>query len=211
MEYLLLLFFALAVSGDGFIVGLAYGVRGIRIPLLSLVIISLASALAVSISMFSGKAMAMLFSPNFAIILGSILLILMGIYFFLQAIRDKINNLENGIDEPILVINIKTLGIIIKILKKPQVADFDASGEISSKEAFFLGLALALDALGAGIGVAMTGFNIFFTALAVGVLKFVLVNSGIILGKILEDEKIKGILVFVPGILLFIIGIYNIL
>ena len=34
MDYALILMFALAVSADGFIVGLSYGFNGIRIPLL---------------------------------------------------------------------------------------------------------------------------------------------------------------------------------
>ena len=50
---------------------------------------------------------------------------------------------------------IRSLGVVIHILKKPTRADFDRSGIITGLEALFLGVALSLDAFGAGIGAAM--------------------------------------------------------
>ena len=49
MNYLTIALFALAVSADGFAVGIAYGIAKIRIPVFSLLVISLASALAVKL------------------------------------------------------------------------------------------------------------------------------------------------------------------
>ena len=47
-----------------------------------------------------------------------------------------------------------------------------------------MGLALALDAMGAGVGVAMAGLNIFILSWR-GVLKFILVNLGLLVGAFL--------------------------
>jgi Predicted membrane protein len=69
-----------------------------------------------------------------------------------------------------------------------------------------LGLALALDAFGAGIGLAMTGLNILYTALSVGVVQLVLVNAGIGLGKSLRAERYQHIAAIVPGFILVGIG-----
>lgn len=210
MEYMLILLFALAVSADGFMVGIAYGIKKIKIPFLSLILIACASALAVTFSMICGKGLAAFLNPSWASHLGAAMLIIIGLYFLLQALKEKINQIEAS-NSAIITLNLEFLGIIVQILKKPSSADMDCSGEINLKEAFFLGLALAVDALGAGIGAAMTGLNILFTALSVGVLKFILVNSGIYLGEAVKSKYIEGISSLLPGIILITIGIIEIL
>ena len=211
MDYLTIVLFALAVSADGFAVGMAYGIGKIRIPFFSLLVISLASALAVSLSMLCGKGLAELLSPQMSSYVGAIIILGLGIYFLLTAGKEKINSLENSQEEPLLAFSIKPLGIIVQILKQPSRADFDCSGEISTSEAFFLGLALAMDALGAGIGIAMTGSNILYTAICVGMLKFILVNSGIFLGSKINAAKLKAVAALVPGLVFIAIGILEIL
>ena len=211
MDYLTIVLFALAVSADGFAVGMAYGIGKIRIPFFSLLVISLASALAVSLSMLCGKGLTELLSPQMSSYVGAIIILGLGVYFLLTAGKDKINSLENSQEEPLLAFSIKPLGIIVQILKQPSRADFDCSGEISTSEAFFLGLALAMDALGAGIGIAMTGSNILYTAICVGMLKFILVNSGIFLGSKINARELKAVTALVPGLVFVAIGIMELL
>lgn len=207
MEVIGPLLFALAVSADGFMAGIAYGAKKIHIPILSLVVVALASTLAVTISMICGKGLTTFIPETWSSSIGSLILIAIGIYFLLGACKEKINSLDMDEEEPLISFNIRSLGIIVQILKEPSSADFDSSGEISAKEAFFLGLALALDALGAGIGAAMAGFNILFTALAVGMLKFILVNSGLFLGTIISNSRLKTVSTVIPGIILITIGL----
>lgn len=207
MDLLAIISFALAVSADGFIAGLAYGINKIGITVLPLLMIAAASALAVSISMLLGQGIAIVLPPGSAARAGSILLLLMGVVFLLKAIGEVLYNLPASEEKPLVTVNLKSLGIVINILKEPAAADMDASGEISQKEAFFLGLALAVDAMGAGVGIAMAGYNIFFTAVTVGMLKFILVNSGIGLGKRIKKETIRITASFIPGFIFLIIGI----
>ncbi len=211
MEILTALLFALAVSADGFVVGVAYGINKIKIPVISLLVIAFASACAVTISMALGKGLAAILPPYWASGIGSFLLITIGIYFLLQACRDKIDRIASNGEEALFTFSIKQLGIIVQILKEPSTADFDYSGEISAKEAFFLGFALALDALGAGIGAAMAGLNIFFTSISVGVLKFILVKSGFFLGKMIENRHLKSMSSLIAGILFLIIGVLELI
>ena len=79
---------ALAVSSDGFAVGMAYGARKIRIPLGPLLLICLASMLAVSISMLAGKALALYFDPRVAQRIGAVALIAVGLWFFGESLRN---------------------------------------------------------------------------------------------------------------------------
>jgi len=207
VELLSIILFALAVSSDGFIVGMTYGVRKIRMPISSLLIICIASASAVTVAMLFGKGLTCLLSPSAATHLGAITIIAIGVFFLLQSLRQKLGNVEVDGEDPILSLNVKPLGIIIQILKEPSSADFDRSGEIGLREAFFLGLALAMDAFGAGIGIAMAGYNILFTAISVGMLKFILVSSGLILGKKVENERWQYLSSVLTGLILMILGI----
>jgi len=207
VEFLAILLFALAVSGDGFMVGLAYGIRRIKIPLLSLLVIALASALAVSISMMLGKVLSWFISPHQAAAIGATMIFIIGVYFLLQAGRQKIINWQQSEQDPILTLNVNYLGIIIQILKKPASADFDCSGEISTREAFFLGLALAMDAFGAGAGLALTGMNILFTATSVGMVKFILVNTGIKVGQNMLNERWQSLAPLLTGLIFIAVAI----
>lgn len=205
MELLSVLLFSLAVSADGFMAGIAYGIRKIKIPIFSLIVISLASACAVTFSMLCGKGLSILLPPLWAKMTGGALLILVGFYFLSCACRERISSIaEDG--EPLLTFSIKSLGIIIQILKEPVKADFDSSGEISSREAFFLGLALAMDAFGAGIGMAMAGFNILLTAGLVGMIKFILVEAGLFTGNLVKSQEYKHWSALVSGLIFIAIG-----
>lgn len=206
MEFLAILFFALAVSTDGFVVGLAYGVKKIKIPFGSLLLIALASALAVSISMICGKGLSVLLPPAITGKLGALFIMLIAFYFFMQAFRSRLEEMEGDVREPLMAFSIKPLGVIIQILREPSTADLDCSGEISLREAFFLGFALAVDALGAGLGMAMAGYDIFYTALMVAVLKLILVSSGILLGKIVAERPWQVLISWLPGIILLAIA-----
>ena len=206
MEFLAILFFALAVSTDGFVVGMAYGIKKIKIPLASLLLIAMASATAVSISMICGKGLAVLLPPALTNKIGALFILVIALYFLAQACRSRLEELQEDEQEPLMAFTIKPLGIIVQILREPSTADFDSSGEISLREAFFLGFALAVDALGAGFGMAMAGYDIFCTALMVAVLKLILVSSGMWLGKIVSKESWQALLAWLPGLILLAIA-----
>ena len=205
VELLAIFMFAFAVSTDGFMVGIAYGVKKIRMPIVAMAIIFLASSLAVTIAMTLGKGLASFFNPIVAAHVGAIVLVLIGIYYLLQAGLQRACNNTNA-EDALLSLSVRPLGIIVQILKEPASADFDASGEISPQEAFFLGMALAMDAFAAGIGLAMTGFNILLTAIAVGMLQFILINIGLTVGRIMENERLKNISSLLAGIILLVLG-----
>ena len=206
MELLAIILFALAVSSDGFMVGVAYGVRKIRMPIISLLVICIASATAVTVAMLFGRGLSSFLNPSTASHLGALTIMAIGLFFLLQSFRQKLCVMEENGKDPLISLNIKPLGIIIQILKEPSSADFDSSGEIGIKEAFFLGLALAMDAFGAGIGIAMAGYNILLTAVSVGMLKFILVSSGMMLGKVVTNERWQYLSSVLTGVILLALG-----
>ena len=112
-------------------------------------------------------------------------------------------------EKTIVNFEIRSLGLVINILKKPMSADFDQSGTITGIEALMLGFALSLDSFGAGIGAAMLGFSPIYLAGAVAIMSSLFVLLGIKSGSLLYRIEWIQKFTFLPGILLILIGIWK--
>ncbi|WP_343045071.1 sporulation membrane protein YtaF [Paenibacillus lemnae] len=169
---------ALALSLDGFGAGITYGIRKTRIPLLSVLIISMCSGLVLCISMQAGSLLEGVLSPDSASFLGALILILLGGWSLIQGligrgtediepdedVQEEKSELHIAKNERVFTLEIRKLGLVIQILKSPSRADLDRSGSISAWEAMLLGIALSLDAFGAGLGAAMMGLSPWLTS-----------------------------------------------
>jgi putative sporulation protein YtaF len=205
-----LLLLALAVSIDSFSVGFTYGLRKMRIPFTSIAVISLCSAGTLIVGMVIGHFIESVLSPDIAESIGGVILILLGAWVLAQFFRTE--KQPNMLPHPKTIVNfeIKSLGIVIQILRKPMSADFDQSGTINGIEAYMLGLALSLDAFGAGIGAAMLDFSPSVLGMAVAFMSFLFIYVGLQLGKHLSENSWLQRFAFLPGVLLIIIGVWKI-
>ncbi|MBY7144176.1 sporulation membrane protein YtaF [Virgibacillus sp. NKC19-3] len=204
--YMGLVFLVIAVSLDGFGVGVTYGMRKIRVPLLGLFIIMLCSGVIVLLAMTTGNILRSFISPGGAQVLGGAILILLGCFSLYNSIRPK--QAESTTTSRL---NIKKPNIFTTILKLPDQADLDQSGIISPNEALLLGVALALDAFGAGIGASMLGYSPILTAFLIALMSGLFVFFGIQTGMLLAKNKYMQRLTYVPPLLLIALGIFNIL
>jgi putative sporulation protein YtaF len=204
-----LLLLAFAVSLDSFSVGFTYGLRKMKIPLKSICIIACCSALSLMGAMVIGQIVESFISPETAGKIGGIFLVLLGVWILFQFFRSEKTRDVLPHERIIVNFEIKSLGLVINILKKPMVADFDQSGSITGIEAFMLGMALSLDAFGAGIGAVMLGFSPLALAFAVAVMSSLLVFCGMKIGAILYRNSIIQKFTFIPGLLLIFIGIWK--
>ena len=158
-----LLLLAFAVSLDGFGVGVTYGMRRIRIPLLSICIIAFCTGIVVWLSMGIGTMLIGYMPPLAAKSIGAGLLMIIGAYALLQWWKRRRESTDNRVDEEgssadagdsmaetvnlttvagenssaattsaIINLELKRLGIVIQILRTPQIANVDRSGVISS-------------------------------------------------------------------------------
>src|SRR5699024_12209213 len=91
-----LLFLVIAVSVDGFSVGVTYGMRNIRVPFFALSIIMICSGIVVSLSMTVGSILGSVISPHLADNIGGIILILLGCFSFLNIIDRKSTRLNSS-------------------------------------------------------------------------------------------------------------------
>ncbi len=213
IQILSLIILAFAVSLDSFGVGITYGLRKIKIPILSIVIIGLASASMILLSMQLGVWISLVLSPIAAKWIGSILLIIIGIWAIAQVFQHQYDKEENNSHQKeskgnnIISIELKKLGLVIQILKKPMKADMDRSGYISPMEAIFLGLALSLDAFGAGLGAALIGFEPIVTSLMIAGMSVLFILIGMRIGFLFSKIQWLQKFTIVPGIILILIGI----
>lgn len=204
---------ALALSLDGFGVGMAYGLKKIKIQISSMCIIAFCTALAMGMSMLLGHlffAELTFISPK---ILGAGVLIAIGGYQLIQVLRmpkEKAVPAMTGVTaEPdsyktLMSIKLNVFGLVIQVLKTPDVADMDRSGTISAGESILLGVALALDTFAAGMAATMTGVSYYIIGL-VAVMQILMICAGQTLtGKLPSAvlEKVK----FLPGLVLILIG-----
>ncbi|HLR68296.1 sporulation membrane protein YtaF [Virgibacillus alimentarius] len=201
-----LLFLVIAVSVDGFSVGVTYGMRNIRVPFFALSIIMICSGIVVSLSMTVGSILGSVISPHLADNIGGIILILLGCFSFLNIIRSKKeSNPTESIPEAT-----KKLHHFKTVLKTPDKADIDKSGTISAGEALILGAALALDAFGAGIAAAIIGYSPFLTSIFIALMSGAFLFCGLKIGMILSKNKAMQKMTFIPPLLLILIGTMNI-
>lgn len=209
MEFFALILFALALNMDAFATGVAYGIRRIKIPPGSLLIISGLSVLAIALSMLAGNVLAGFLSEAFARRLGGIILLLIGGWFVWQSLRK--NGAQNsGTTEEtktLLHIRIYSLGLVIHVLREPHRADLDRSGEISVQEAFLLGAALAMDSFGAGFAVCLLGFDLVLTAALVGIGHIVLTYLGLLTGRGFGATWLGKQFSVLPGCILIFLGL----
>ncbi|GLX67029.1 sporulation membrane protein YtaF [Paenibacillus glycanilyticus] len=227
-----LLVLAFAVSVDGFGVGVTYGLRRIRIPLLSVVIIACCSGLVIFLSMLVGSWVTGYLSPFVAKLIGAVVLVGIGTWALLQlrkSGREAGAQESSGEGDPeqssapvseqielshpvlVVIVELKRLGLVIQILRTPQAADVDKSGTISAAEALMLGVALSFDAFGAGIGAAMIGLSPLLTPIMIAAASALFLLGGMRFGFRFSNWKGMQAVSVLPGILLIIIGILKLL
>ncbi|OEH91867.1 sporulation membrane protein YtaF [Bacillus solimangrovi] len=208
--FLSLLLLALAVSLDSFSVGFTYGLRKMSLPLKSIFIIACCTIITMLIAMAGGTLLALWLSPSAAERVGGIVLMGIGAWVLYQFFRPERENEPNNEPKVLLKFEIKSIGLVIQILRNSMVADIDGSGTITGIEAFLLGFALSLDAFGAGIGAALIGYSPIMMALLTALMSSIFVTAGLKCGKLFANVAWMQRFSFVPGILLIILGMWKI-
>ncbi|MEH6973859.1 MULTISPECIES: sporulation membrane protein YtaF [Bacillus] len=209
MMFASFLLLAIAVSLDSFSVGFTYGLRKLKIPFKAILIIACCSGAVMLVSMMIGTLLMKLFPVVLTERLGAIILMGIGAWVLYQFFRPE-KDQEHSLSEKTLVnLELKSLGIVIHILRTPTSADIDKSGIITGIEAFLLGFALSIDAFGAGIGAAALGFPPAPMSVTVSVMSSLFVFMGIQAGRFLSRWNWMNKLTFLPGIMLILIGIWK--
>lgn len=208
---------AIALSLDGFGVGMSYGLRRIRIPWASMLMIAFCTVVAMSLAVLFGGwfvQWVQFLPPN---ILGAIILLSLGIYQVIRALGQKNDPEEEAIEVstfgavtrvPVMKFQFEILGIVIQVLRYPEQADLDGSGIITIKESALLGTALSLDAVASGLAIGFSAGIIH----SLPVILLVALTQVLMLrlGQVVTGMLPRAILTrigFLPGTLLILIGL----
>ena len=215
------LMLAISSSIDSFGIGITYGIKGTKISNIANLILFAIAFIVTTLSIYLGNTIKNIFSPSIANLIGSTILIAIGLFMFFQSLKkdNKMNDLEylnknsNLHEEKIYKFFIRFLGITIQIIKNPNYSDFDNSKKIDSKEAIFLGLALSLDSLCIGTGSSIIGIGSSVFPLFTSVVQLFLLQVGNFLGKKIKciNKIPDNIWSILSSILLICIGILKLL
>lgn len=204
MSWLTIIAFAVSSSIDNLGVGISYGIRNIKIKfganLLIAVICFLMSMAGISFGIWMSKILP----GMFPIVAGAILLMIIGIRIILLAMPRKASKPRKDKEIP---------HSIEGILRNPETADTDQSGEISWGESVILGIALSANALTNGMGAGLMGFSPFAISLTAAIGSFVSVWAGVKLGAKLADIRIGSLTLgqfgtLISGFIILVIAIH---
>lgn len=213
--WLSLVLVSLAISMDSANVGMTYGLRKMRIPFRSLLVIAGCSFVVVYAVMTVGNSLTVWLTPALSKQIGAGVLIAIGAFTLwrMWQPRGEVSMPGNdrddtdGIVEQKLISQIRAFGLIIQILRDPAQADADRSGHIMGWEAVLLGLALSLDAFGAGISLTFLGYSPLVVSACVAAASAVLLLVGIRVGGKVGQNRWLSRLTWLPPILLICIGL----
>ncbi|MBA1334508.1 MAG: hypothetical protein HPY66_2357 [Firmicutes bacterium] len=198
---------AIATGIDSFIVGLSYGIKGIKMKIPLVVLMNTVSAAILGISMFAGRKIFLMLPVFWGKLVGSSILLLLGLIFLTQAFIEFKYPADANSERFIGSFRIRVFGIIIQILRQPEKADLNHSGTIDAKEALVLGTAVSLDGIAVGFASSITGINILLTPIMCLLFSFLFTVFGLNLGNVYTEYTAQEKVKFLPGMLLIILGI----
>jgi putative sporulation protein YtaF len=192
---------SIAANLDNLGVGVAYGVKRIKVPPLSNLIIATIAFLFGCISVIAGTYIGHFLSDATANAIGAILIIGVGIWVMLPP--KKVSAKEDAIthDPP----------LFIEILHEPEQADRDHSAVISWQESILLGVALSINVFTNGISAGLWKLDVIATAFSMAVFSYATIWIGTWLGSRYGARWLGNKANIAAGILLILIGLHQVL
>lgn len=192
------LLFAFSANIDAFIVGMSCGIRKEHISLTENIVISLITLFGTVLSITAGIAIAPFLAPKTAQIAGSLILIILGIYYI---IKSFILWLKSRHD--IMVLNTGTA--------KSKTLETSAAAPkiLPFKDAIILAFALSINNMGMGVGASITGIKVLPTAILTFLLSLVFLSLGNHLGESAFFRSARRFADPLSGIILIGLGIYE--
>jgi len=191
----LILLISLASNLDNLGVGLAYGVRRIRIPLLPNLLIAGCGMLATYLTVWAGGMVARFLPVHLANVIGAVMIIGVGLW----VMKPK---------APASAKPVRTHSVL-GLLDEPEQADLDQSGVISLKESIWLGVALSINNVTNGFSAGLWTLGPFPTALGSGLFSYLTLWGGALIGSRYAAQWLGEKASVVAGLLLILIGVHQ--
>jgi putative sporulation protein YtaF len=201
------LFLVLAVSIDSFAAALAYGSSGIRIPILSSIIMNGICSLILAASLFLGYLIFPVIPENLTKIICCLILSIIGIAKLCDSSIKVLIRRNKSIRRQIKF-SLSSLHFILNIYADPEEADCDQSKSISIGEAAVLAVALSLDGTAVGFGAGLGGIDPLITALLCFAVGMAAVKVGSLIGEKIAHNSSRDFS-WISGVLLLLIAFLN--
>ena len=176
---------AVSANLDTFSVAVSYGIKKIKIPMASNILISLLTTIGTFLSMEFGLLISEFIPSILANAIGGIAITLIGIWFLIDYFKER---------------NKDTI----------PMADSDNSGDISLQEALPLIIALTVNNLGVGISGSMAGVSTIYTTTFTFIITVLFLVIGTFAGKTVFGRLFGKYTPLISNILLILLGIYEI-
>ncbi len=196
------LLFSLSSNLDNVVVGIAYGIKKIKIGIFANIIIAFITSIGTFLSMSVGAYISKFLPHSVANSLGAGVIIILGIYFVTQSIIKLINNTKS-----------KELALknVTDMIEYAERSDLDNSGNINIKEALLVAFGLTFNNLGTGVAASITGVSIQFTVISTFILSIITIILGEAVGKHVLGKFFGKYAPLFSGILLIMLGIIEFL
>lgn len=182
------LLLVLSLCIDTFVASIAYGTDKIKIPFSSALIINAVCSLFLAFSLFIGSIFKDFLSPGVASGLSFSLLFILGVYRLFESFSKTYIEKFSYEDIP-LTFKLFDFKFVLQIYANETKADYDKSKILTSKEAFYLAVALSLDSLAVGFGSSLGSVNY----LEVICLSLVIGISALLLGSYLGSRFVQKV------------------
>lgn len=194
-----------ALSVDSFVASVAYGTNKIRIPFVSIMIISVICSLTLALSLFIASVISPVLPPLITKLFCFFILFILGVIKLFDSSIKSLIRKHKGITKQ-LKFSMLNLNFILNIYADPEDADTDCSRDLSPYEAISLAVALSLDGLAAGFGAGLVNFNIIEVIIFSLIFGILAVLLGCRLGNKIA-EKLPVNISWISGALLVSLGV----
>jgi putative sporulation protein YtaF len=153
-------------------------------------------------AMIFGKLFLRFVSPQYTNMLGSIILVVFGLYMLLSAFKKKLifnkqaarEHHRNGYNE---------------MLSHPEVMDKNNSKTIEFREAIILGAILSINNIGLGIGASLSNLNIYITSLTSFLFSMIFIRLGYYFGGVVSSGRLADYTEIFSACVIILLGLYE--
>lgn len=189
MQLFTMVVLAVTATCDSLLIGLNYGVKQVRIPWRANLLISALCFLGTWSAMYAGGFLEQLFPAAAVEKLGGLLLTGLGLSMAATAFRPSCHDYCDC------------------IRANPRQIDRNHSSAIEARESLSLGVVLAANNIGVGLGASMIGLSPLATSILCGIMSFLFLSAGCRLGQRLRNSRIAGAAEKASACLLLVLGL----
>lgn len=198
------LLLVLSICLDTFLASIAYGTEKIKIPLSSSIIINLVCSSFLGISLLLSNILNDFITIGIANILSFILLLSIGVYRIFEVFFKKYIKKFSNINTP-LTFKVFDFKFVLQIYADEIKADYDKSKLLTTKESFYLSVALSLDSLAVGFSSGLVYVNYIQVIVLCFLVGMICILLGSYLGRYFTNI-ININLSWISGVLLIILA-----